>query len=82
MNKKTATSISLSKDVQKALDIIIKNYDGVLPVKSRSQIIEFLIKKLVYQIMNDEPTPLGDIENVKKHLAKNGYTSDTYFNRK
>lgn len=79
MKNKISTSITLSEDVIKALDIIIKKYDGDLPIKSRSRLFEFLTKKMVDEILNDKETLIDDVENVKRELKLNGYTKDTYF---
>lgn len=82
VKKKISTSITLSEDVVKALDIIVKEYEGNLPIKSRSRLFEYLTKRIVDEILNDEATFINNVENIKKELELNGYTENTYFSPK
>lgn len=77
-NKKS-TSIALSEDIKKAIDIITQTYDGKLSIKNRSELIEYVTKTLVFQILNDEKTMIDEVDGIKENLLKNGFTKDSYF---
>lgn len=79
MKNKKSTSIALSEDIKKALDIIIESYDGNLPIKNRSELIEYVTKVLVFQILNDEETIIDEVDEVKESLLENGFTKNSYF---
>ena len=75
--KRKKVSFTTGEDIIEMLDFLIQSSKGVVPIQSRSHLIELLIKSFCYQVLNGYNTFLYDVEDIKEKLEANGFNRNT-----
>lgn len=78
--KKERISMTVDKDVAKLIDIIGETVGngGYLPIHSKSNFFETLIKSFVHQVLTGKDTFVKDVKSMKKTMNENGYDESTF----